>query len=254
MSGMMTSRIARTDITDLEEIYASNPRMGEYIAKANKILENQESLGIVTMTVQDAGFPKRLIAIGDDCPAVIYCLGNMDLLERENPTAIIGARACDRQGYEAAFSLATKYASIGSVIVSGLALGCDTAAHRGALSINGETIAVVATGLNLVHPKENRQLQDEIIAHGGLILSEQPFGIKANPTRLIARNRIQAALSDAVILAQCPSASGSLHTMRFARKYHKKCYAYKFPALTAMNEGNFNLLSDRQAEAIEITD
>ena len=91
--------------------------------------------------------------------------------------------------------------------VSGLAIGCDKAAHEGCLDAGGQTIAIVASGLNIVHPKENAPLQQRILENGGLILSEQPFGVKANPTRLVARNRLQAALSNTVILAECPQQS-----------------------------------------------
>ena len=126
---------------------------------------------------------------------------------------------------------------------SGLALGCDTAAHRAALDAGAATIAVVATGLDLVHPRQSEALQAEILRSGGLILSEQPIGVKANPSRLVARNRLQAALSEAVILAQCPAQSGSLHTMRFAAKYRRKQFAVSFARPTDANRGNFDLLA-----------
>ena len=107
-------------------------------------------------------------------------------------------------------------------MVSGLALGCDAAAHRGCLDVKGGTIAIVGNGLDITHPRENKVLEDSILRNDGLMLSEQTIGVKANPTRLVARNRLQAALSEAVILAQCPAQSGSLHTMRFARKYGRE--------------------------------
>lgn len=204
---------------------------------------------IITIHKDDAEFPGCLGAIGEDCPDIIYCMGNLKLL-KEKAVAIIGARACNRQGYNKAYNLAVDYAKQGFVIVSGLALGCDTAAHRGALDTNGGTIAVVATGLDLVHPKENTALQQEILEKGGLIISEQPLGVKANPTHLVARNRLQAALSETVILAQCPAHSGSLHTMRFARQYHKHCLAAKFPNRNDANAGNFNLIEEGLAGEI----
>ncbi len=79
---------------------------------------------------------------------------------------------------------------MGYVIVSGLALGCDTAAHKGCLQADGRTIAVVASGLNITHPKCNKILQEEIVNNGGVIITEYPFGIKANPTRLVERCRL----------------------------------------------------------------
>ena len=113
--------------------------------------------------------------------------------------------------------------------------------------MGGETIAVVASGLNITHPIENRPLQSRIIENDGLLLSEQPFGVKANPSRLVARNRLQVALSESVILAQSPEQSGSMHTMRFARKYYKKSYAVEFSKYTEINGGNRLLIESRQA-------
>lgn len=207
---------------------------------------------IHTIHKGDAEFPARLLAIGQDCPDVIFCLGNIDLLKHEKAVAVIGARACDRQGYSAAYNLAVKYAKEGYAIVSGLAIGCDTAAHRGALAADGATIAVVASGLDIVHPRENTALQQDILDKGGLVISEQPLGIQANPTRLVARNRLQAALSETVILAQCPAHSGSLHTMRFARKYRKNCLAARFRYRNNANAGNFDLIESDLAGEISI--
>ena len=136
------------------------------------------------------------------------------------------------------------------MIVSGLALGCDASAHRGCLDAGGATIAIVGSGLNICHPRENKSLEEAILGNGGLLLSEQVIGTKANPTRLVARNRLQAALSDAVILAQCPAQSGSLHTMRFARQYHKKSLAATFPHRADANAGNYALIDANLAKPI----
>ena len=101
-----------------------------------------------------------------------------------------------------------------------------------------------------MHPKENRPLQQRILENGGLILSEQPFGITANPKRLVARNRLQAALSDAVVLAECPEQSGSMHAMRFARKYRKQYFEASYPTYSHINAGNELLLSLNLARPI----
>ena len=152
--------------------------------------------------------------------------------------AIIGSRKASRSGNSAAYALGAKFAKEGKIIVSGLALGCDAAAHRGCLSVDGKTIAIVATGLNLVHPRENIPLQEEILRKGGLIISEQPLGTKANPSRLVARNRLQAALSQMVIVAECPEHSGTMHTVRFAQKYGKQVKSVFFKGSNNMNSGN----------------
>lgn len=222
-----------------------------YIDKAEKMMEMQQEYGIVTLTFQDKGFPRSLRIIGDDCPPMIHCLGDMSLLSQAcKRIAVIGARAASPAGNRKAYDLGRKYAAEGNIIVSGLALGCDKAAHEGCLDAGGKTIAIVATGLNIVHPKENEPLQQRILDGGGLILSEQPFGTKANPTRLVSRNRLQAALSNAVVLAECPEKSGSLHTMRFARKYRKQCLVASYPTYSSINAGNELLLSQNLASKI----
>lgn len=206
-------------------------------------------MDIIKIETTDPQFPRRLRRIGAECPEVIYCRGNLDLLNQHERVAIIGARAADAEGCGAAYRLGQLWARNGYVVVSGLALGCDTAAHRGCLDEGGKTIAIVASGLDICHPKENKALEQEIIDKGGLILSEHPLGVKANPTRLVARNRLQAALSNIVILAQSPIKGGSMHTINFARRYGKRIQAVKFYHESEINGGNFLLL--HQGIAVE---
>ncbi len=248
--GLSTSQILKTDLDAFNRLYDEHPEMDEWLEKINATLDRQERMGIVSISCQDSDFPARLLAIGDDCPPAIHCKGNLALLNADNAVAIIGARSADKEGNTKAYQLGVDYARKGYVIVSGLALGCDAAAHRGCLAANGGTIAIVGNGLDICHPKENKPLEDAILAANGLMLSEQLIGVKANPTRLVARNRLQAALSDAVVLAQCPAQSGSLHTMRFARKYGKESLAATFPRRTEANAGNYSLLDTNQARPI----
>ena len=205
---------------------------------------------IITINKEDELFPKAFKAIGEDCPERIYAMGNLDLLKRERMVAIIGSRKATRTGNIKAYDLGASYAKKGYVVVSGLALGCDTSAHRGCMAADGDTIAIVATGLNLVHPRENIPLQEEILRKGGLILSEQPLGVKANPTRLIARNRLQAALSEEVVVAECPKHSGTMHTVRFAQKYGKKVKAARLSYDKEENSGNKYIIDTGIGEGI----
>lgn len=246
-AGMTSSQIIRQKYDELEFTEAFEL----YIDKAEDIIAIQQERGVETITFQDEDFPQSLRKIGTDCPTMIHCLGDLSLLNpSEKRIAIIGARAASPTGNQKAYELGKKYAEEGCVVVSGLALGCDKSAHEGCLEVAGKTIAIVASGLNIVHPKENEPLQQRILENGGLILSEQPFGMKANPTRLVARNRLQAALSEAVVLAECPEQSGSMHTMRFARKYHKKCFVASYPKYSDINAGNELLLKLNLAQPI----
>lgn len=251
--GMRDAEIRKLHLDDFDRMLEENTDLEEMLDKANELLDRQEEQGVVSISWHAAAFPDRLKKIGRDTPAVIHCKGNVGLLKRPNAVAVIGARAADKEGNDAAYQIGRRYASEGNVIVSGLALGCDTAAHKGCLDEGGETIAIVGNGLDICHPKENVRLMEQILSSGGLMLSEQPFGVKANPRRLVARNRLQAALSNAVILAQCPAESGSLHTMRFAREYRKKSYAVKFPRWTVANEGNRMLIEEGLAEALDLS-
>ena len=205
---------------------------------------------IITINKEDELFPEAFKVIGEDCPERIYAMGNLDLLKRERMVAIIGSRKATRTGNNKAYDLGVSYAKKGYVVVSGLALGCDASAHRGCMAADGGTIAIVATGLNLVHPRENIPLQEEILRKGGLILSEQPLGVKANPTRLVSRNRLQAALSEEVIVAECPKHSGTMHTVRFAQKYGKKVKAARLPYDKEENSGNKYIIDTGIGEGI----
>lgn len=205
---------------------------------------------IITINKEDEFFPEAFKAIGEDCPERIYAMGNLDLLKREHMVAIIGSRKATRTGNSKAYDLGISYAKKGYVVVSGLALGCDASAHRGCMAADGGTIAIVATGLNLVHPRENIPLQEEILRKGGLILSEQPLGVKANPTRLVSRNRLQAALSEEVIVAECPKHSGTMHTVRFAQKNGKKVKAARLPYDKEENSGNKYIIDTGIGEGI----
>ena len=205
---------------------------------------------IITINKEDELFPEAFKAIGEDCPERIYAMGNLDLLKRERMVAIIGSCKATRTGNSKAYDLGASYAKKGYVVVSGLALGCDASAHRGCMAADGGTIVIASTGLNLVHPRENIPLQEEILRKGGLILSEQPLGVKANPTRLVVRNRLQAALSEEVIVAECPKHSGTMHTVRFAQKYGKKVKAARLPYDKEENSGNKYIIDTGIGEGI----
>ena len=251
--GLSASQILNTDLEAFDKLYDEDPiEFVRLLDKANKILDKQEALGIKTLSIQDDEYPEKLKAIGNEAPVLIHCLGNLELLKEDKAIAVIGARAADKQGLNAAYKLGKEYAENGYIIVSGLAYGCDKAAHEGCLSVGGKTIAIVGSGLDIVHPIENSELQRKILEAGGLILSEQLLKQKASPRTLVSRNRLQAALSEAVILAQCPIKSGSLHTMRFTRNYKKESLAVEFSKRTETNAGNFDLIDQHLANPIRI--
>lgn len=93
ISGLSTTDILRIDLDTFDSLYEDNPKFGEYLSQTNNMLDRQEALGITTISVYDMDFPRRLLEIGEECPAVIYSLGNLELLKKEQAVAIIGARA-----------------------------------------------------------------------------------------------------------------------------------------------------------------
>ena len=218
--------------------------------KARRILERQEKAGIVSIPYYADDYPCRLKVLNNDVPILVHVLGSKELLYHENSVAVIGARAADKKGLGIAYFSSQQLAKQGYPVISGLALGCDTAAHRGCLDAGGQTMAVVASGLDITHPKVNKTLQQDIVASGGTILSEYPFGVKANPTRLVTRCRIQAALSHVVIVAQCPIISGTMYAVRFAKMYGRNVYATRFDRQNELNTGNKFLLDYGIAQPI----
>lgn len=217
--------------------------------KAKRILVRQAKAGVVTIPYYDETYPYHFCNLRGDAPPLVHVLGNKGLLNREDNVAIIGARAADKEGLDMAYEFAKQIGKQGHIVISGLALGCDTAAHQGCLDAGGQTIAVVASGLDITHPKVNKPLQDEITAKGGAILSEHSFGVKANPTRLVARCRMQVALTQSVIVAQCPIISGTMYAVRFAKAYNgdlfgwkNDIYAVQYDAQNELNSGNRFLL------------
>jgi DNA processing protein len=141
--------------------------------------------------------------------------------------ALVGTRHPSPAGARVAYDFGAESALCGFVVVSGLALGCDSAAHRGCLSVAGITVAVLPCGVDRVAPVSNSQLGERILASGGCFVSQYPPGTPPRPFRFVERNRVIAALSQAVIVIECEERSGTLHTARFALEQNKPlaCYA-----------------------------
>ena len=132
-------------------------------------------------------------------------------------------------------------------VVSGLALGCDVSAHKGCLDKLGFTTAVLAHGLDTVYPKENTEIADQIVKSGGILISEYYVGQTSRPNYFIERDRIQAALSDGIIVVETDQKGGTMHTTGFAKEYDKLIGVFKHPDTTKphrMMEGNKLLVSE----------
>ena len=174
------------------------------------------------ITLADAGYPPALLEIADP-PSVLYVRGNPDLLHRRG-IAVVGSRNATPQGTQTAESFARHLAAQGLCIVSGLALGIDAAAHRGALAAQGETVAVIGTGADRIYPARNKELAIAI-AERGAIVSEFPLGTPAVAYNFPRRNRIISGLARGVLVVEAAPESGSLITARLAAEQGREVFA-----------------------------
>jgi len=183
----------------------------------NEIKEN--NINIIAITDND--YPENLKEIYNP-PYLLYIKGKIANINKT--IAIVGARKADRYGRKCSFEIAKELAKQNFVIVSGLAIGIDTEAHKGALSGGGITYAVLANGLDTIYPKENTKLAESIIENGCL-LSEQPLRTRPEKSNFPARNRIISGLSTGVLIVQAGEYSGTLHTASFALEQNRQLYA-----------------------------
>ena len=174
------------------------------------------------ITLADGGYPPALLEIADP-PSVLYVRGNPDLLHRRG-LAVVGSRNATPQGTQTAESFARHLAAQGLCIVSGLALGIDAAAHRGALAAQGETVAVIGTGADRIYPARNKDLAIAI-AERGAIVSEFPLGTPAVAYNFPRRNRIISGLARGVLVVEAAPESGSLITARLAAEQGREVFA-----------------------------
>ncbi len=160
----------------------------------------------------------------DDRPAVLFAEGErLDVFERPR-VAVVGTRAATPHGLADARELGAALARAGVVVVSGLAIGIDGAAHEGALDAGGVVIGVQATGLDVVYPRRHGVLHERVKAHG-MLVSEQPFGVGPHPARFPVRNRIIAALADVTIVVEATQRGGARITARHALDYGRAVLA-----------------------------
>lgn len=195
--------------------------------------------GISIMLLYDEDYPQNLRHI-DNPPPVLYYRGNWRPEDR-TAVAIVGSRNATPSGLFNAQQIAAELASQGVVIVSGLARGVDTAAHRGALAGGGRTIAVLGSGIDRIYPPENAKLAEEIIQNG-VLLSEFPLGDDPRPGNFPARNRIISGLSLGVLVVEAARDSGSLITAGLALEQGREVFAVPGPIHSAACYGSNRLI------------
>jgi len=212
------------------DLCAIDPRIARALAEAgawDAAMRAAESdreqaikAGVQLFTHGGPGYP-ALLGMAADAPFFLYVKGALPL---QNTLAVIGTRAPTPRGSVVASKIAAHFASSGVSIVSGLAVGIDAAAHVAALDAGGHTVAVLGHGLQTIYPREHAALAERILDQGGALVSEYPFGTPLVPRRLFERDRIQAGLSQAVVMVQSKPDGGSMHTAKAALRYGRRLY------------------------------
>ncbi|MDO5011273.1 MAG: DNA-processing protein DprA, partial [Intestinibacter bartlettii] len=220
-------------------------RYANEIAKRTIQICNNEGIKITTLLDED--FPQKLKNI-DDSPVAIYYKGNYDCLN-DKGIAIIGSRNPSLHGVNVSYKISSILSQKNYIIVSGLANGCDTFAHIGALDTYGKTIAVMPCGLDIVYPSNNRNLFNRIINNNGCVISEYPPGQTVSKYRLVDRDRLQSALSEGIIVIESTVNGGSFHTVNYGFNQNKivACYKHNQDYLNLKTvKGNIKLLQNEE--------
>lgn len=211
------------------------------VARARHLLDGAAANRIDALTWFDPRYPAALSAIFDP-PPILWARGQTSALSRP-AVAIVGSRAASAYALEVARALASELAERNVVVVSGLARGVDSAAHRGALDVNGATVAVLGSGIDVIYPGEHRTLAEDL-SRDGVILSEQPPGTPPRPHHFPLRNRIISGLSRAIVVIEASDHSGSLITARCGLDQGREVMAVPGSVLTGRNRGGHALLKD----------
>jgi DNA processing protein len=196
----------------------------EFHEKAAVELDQVKKMGGDVLILDDGSYPAMLREI-DDPPPVLYVKGDWQTCMDQPCVGVIGSRMCSTYGENASEMLARDLASRGICIVSGLARGIDAAAHRGAISGKGKTVAVLGTGIDGVYPKEHHGLVREILANGGALVSQFPLGTPPLKDNFPYRNRIISGLGLGVLIVEASERSGSLITARLAMEQNREVMA-----------------------------
>lgn len=196
--------------------------------------------GVKIVTPADEGYPARLRGV-PGAPLALYVKGDVAALSKPM-VAIVGTRRATPYGHAVAHRLAADLASAGWCVVSGLALGIDADGHRGALDARGLTVGVIGSGLDRFYPERNRDLAREIVAKGGAVASQFPFGRPADEQTFPIRNHVVAALAQGVVAVECPQKSGTLITTGIAGDLGRPVMAVPGQVDSHMSAGCLDLI------------
>lgn len=241
--------ILHADARLLMQVRGIGPELARGIASwrtttdAAREVELADRAGVRIVTLFDAGYPAALRTINDP-PVVLYCRGSWTRADDRRALAIVGSRLATPYGRLTASRFARELAGQGVTIVSGLAKGVDTEAHRAALDAGGRTIAVIGSGLNHLYPADNEGLAAAIADGRGAVVSEFPMNLRPGKSTFPMRNRIISGWSKATLVIEAPLRSGSLITAHQAVEQGRLVFAVPGPVDRPQSEGCHELIRD----------
>lgn len=217
--------------------------IGSYsLNEAERIVEWCDGYGVNIITPDMDEYPKSLKLLAD-YPMVIYALGNRQNLNNLFICAVVGTRSVSDYGKRSAYDIGAGLASGGAVVASGLALGADGIAMRGALDNNGVCVGVLGCGIDVVYPRDNAQLMKDVMKNG-VIITEYPPGSPPKGRHFPVRNRIISGISTATVVIEASKISGAIITAKHALYQGKELYAVPGEIYNDTNAGNLRLLKE----------
>jgi DNA processing protein len=230
---------------------------GQTLEKAKMAFETFkhtiQNMGTQVLEPNQENFPSSLNLIAD-APKILFGLGDLTILNKKKLVAIVGTRQPSAYGLRVAYDLAAFLARHNVGVVSGLASGIDTAAHKGALSEKGFTAAVVATGVHNVYPKANQSLYSAIIENGGAVISEKPLSENARRYDFPYRNRLISGLTRATVVIEASHKSGSLITAKYAAEQGRDVFALPGNIYAEVSKGANQLIFDGAVPLVDFGD
>lgn len=247
--------------TDADAFYRMSARIRRRAqALSDKSLERAMSVsdycrdsGVSIITYEDAGYPSLLRDI-EDPPLVLYVRGRMPDFERRLYVAVVGTRRMTEYGKNVAYNIGYSLAKNGAVVVSGMALGCDSAAMCAALDAGCTTVGVLGCGVDIAYPPQHAQFMHNILDHGGTLISEYMPGTMAERDYFVRRNRIISGLCRATLVVEADMKSGAMHTARFADAQGRTLFAIPGKVGEKTSEGTLSLISDGARVALDPID
>ena len=220
--------IFKASLTELEAagiqtVSAQSLGTGQSMELAHDEMGRVAASGVSIVCLDDSTYPAQLRQIYDP-PLILYVRGNVEAIAQPG-IAVVGTRHPTPYGLGMAERLACDLANRGLVIFSGLARGVDAAAHRGAINAKGKTVAVFGTGVDIIYPKENTRITEQILALGGALISEFPMNTFAAPQNFPIRNRIISGISIGVLVVEAAEYSGTRITSRCALEQNREVFA-----------------------------